>query len=183
MSLITITEALSEINLIKKKLADKRNVVQGMVMSAEHVPDPYANDGGSAAVVMREVQSMQDLMKRLVRIRAGISSANLVTMVTLTEGSSTLTQSVHDCLIWKREIVKDENIFLNNVTRTVKAHLDQASKQPQVYKDDGGAIHLVKTRLNIDYPQWMKVQAETDALLERLDGQLSLKNATVTIDV
>jgi hypothetical protein len=180
--MITITEALSEINLIKKKLQSKHQKVKDMLIRAEHVPDAFEKEGGSKEVIAREVQSANDLAMRLVHIRSGISRANLGTTITLTENNLSVTQSIHDWLIWKREIVKDHLAFLNNVNNTVKLHTDSISKQPQVYKDNDGNVHLVKSIVNVHYPDWLALQANISAILEKLDGQLSLKNATVTID-
>lgn len=174
---MTITEALSEINLIKKKLIDKRSLIQGMLLQAEHVPDPYIKEGGSAIFIEREVQSLNDLQQNLVRLRAGISTANLKTFITIDD----VTHSIHDWLIWKREIVKDQIGFVTNVNRTLKSHIDTTSKQPTVFKDGEGNLQLVKHKMNVDYPEWVRTHANLNALLEKLDGQLSLKNATVSV--
>jgi hypothetical protein len=180
--MITITEALSEINLIKKKVTGKRAQIQQMLIRATHIPDVYEKEGGSKAFIEREMQAIADLNLRLIRIRSEISHANLETQITLSEGAFTLTQSIHDWLIWKRELVKEQLQFVNSVNTTVKLHIDSVSKQPQVYKDEEGNIHLVKSEVNIHYPSWVAQQASLNALFEKLDGQLSLKNATVTID-
>jgi hypothetical protein len=181
--MITITEALSEINLIKKKLVSKRGVVSQMLIRAEHIPDTYEKEGGSRAYIDREVQSINDLCLRLISIRAGINRANLKETITISENGHAISQSIHDWLIWKREIINDDLNFYKTVTHAVKMHLDSVSKQPQVYKDDAGNIHLVKSMINIDYPAWQAAHARASAILEKLDGQLSLKNATILIDV
>jgi hypothetical protein len=180
--MITITEALSEINLIKKKLATKHQKVNEMLIRADHVPDQFEKEGGSKVVIEREAQSIHDLQMRLIHIRSGISKANLNTPITISEGTLTMMQSIHDWLIWKREIVKDHIAFLHGVNQTVKSHLDAISKQPQVYKDEAGVIQLVKSVVNIHYPDWLTAQSNIQSILEKLDGQLSLKNATVLID-
>lgn len=181
-AMITITEALSEINLVKKKLATKQSHIKEMLIRADHMQDVFEKEGGSKAVIEREMQSIRDLQLRLIHIRSQISKANLSTIITLTEGNLTMIQSIHDWLIWKREVVKEQVAFLHHVNQTVKGHLDAAGKQPQVYKDEAGAIHLVKSIINIHYPDWLTHQANIQAILEKLDGQLSLKNATVLVD-
>jgi hypothetical protein len=59
--MLTITEALSEINLIKKKLVSKRGNVTQNLTRALHVKDPYESQGGSEAMIRAEVQSIADL--------------------------------------------------------------------------------------------------------------------------
>ena len=179
--MITITEGLSEINLIKKKLATKRANIHQITIRATHVPDVYEKEGGSRAHIDREMQSISDLYHRLIRIRSQISAANLVHVISITEEDLTISQSIHDWLIWKREIVKDEIGFFNNANHAIKMHLDTISKQPQVHKDEQGTIHLVKHEINVDYPKWIRYQANLNSILEKLDGQLSLKNAIIEI--
>lgn len=74
--------------------------------------------------------------------------------------------------------MKDDIAFLQVITRNVKGHLDAMSKQPQIYKDNDGNIQLVQSKVNIDYPKCLKRLENLNAVLEKLDGQLSLKNAT-----
>jgi hypothetical protein len=179
--MMTITEALSEINLIKKKLISKRAAIQQTLVRATHMPDVYEKEGGSRQFMSREMQSIADLNLRLIRIRSEISRVNQTTFITITEGELTISQSIHDWLIWKREVIKDLLSFMQQVTHAVKMHNDTASKQPQVYKDEKDAVALVKYEVNIHYPDWMLTQANLNAALEKLDGQLSLKNATTFI--
>lgn len=180
--MITITEALSEINLIKKKIQAKQKKVKEMLIRTEHVPDPFEKEGGSKVVIEREMQAIHDLQTRLIHIRSQISQANLKHPITLTEGNLTMLQSIHDWLIWKREVVKDHVDFLHAVNHAVKTHIDLTSKQPQVYKDEAGNIQLVKTSTNISYPDYLAAESYMSGILEKLDGQLSLKNATILID-
>lgn len=179
--MMTITEGLSEINLIKKKLESKRNAVHGALVRALHVPDVYEKEGGSRAFIVKETQAIHDLNTRLIKIRSEISRANLSTMITLNEDGVSATQSIHNWLIWKREIAKDVISFTQKVNHAVKMHVDSTSKQPQVYKDEKDQVALVKYEVNVDYPAWMRTQAQNSAFLEKLDGQLSLKNATTMI--
>lgn len=179
MAQITITEALSEINLIKKKIQAKQTKIQGMLTQVEHLPDPWAQLGGASAVIKAEYQAIMDLQERLKSIRAGISQANLENTIHL--GVRSL--SIHDWLIWKREIYKPHEQFIKSVNSAVKSYIDQASKSPQVYKDDAGNVQLVKTKVNIEYPDWQRYEQELMEINEKLDGQLSLKNATIFIEI
>jgi hypothetical protein len=179
MAQITITEALSEINLIKKKIQAKQSKIQGMLTQVEHLPDPWAQLGGAQIVIKQEYQSICDLQYRLQLLRTGISAVNLQNEITIGQ----FIKTIHNWLIWKREIYKSHEQFIRVVNSAVKSYIDQASKSPQVYKDDTGNVQLVKTKVNIEYPEWQRYEQELMEINEKLDGQLSLKNATILIEV
>ncbi len=45
MEKITITEALSEVNLLKKKIEKKKEMILANLAKFKHVPDPYEKQG------------------------------------------------------------------------------------------------------------------------------------------
>lgn len=179
MNKITITEALSEINLIKKKIEHKKKTVLGLVVKPQHIKDPYVNEGGTTGYLNREFQAISDLEKRLVSLRGAISIANCESQITVGE----IKMSIHDWLTWKREVSKEQTSFVNAVVSTVKQHMDQAQKSPQVWEDAEGKKNLVVFESMIDYPAFIKKQEMLAEIFENLDGQLSLKNATVTVSI
>lgn len=179
MEKMTVTEALSEVNLIKKKIKSKQEKIRGALFRVEHVKDPFESDGGSEKMIQSEHQSLSDLNRRLEKIRSGISRANLETTITLGEEEKT----IHDWLIWKREIATDYTTFVKDICNVVKVNNDAQAKNPQVYKDDEGKIHLVKPITNVDYSEWLKRHEKLIEKYENLDGKLSLKNATILIQI
>lgn len=179
MEKMTITEALSEVNLIKKKLDHKKRNFVPLTVKAEHAKDPYESEGGSSVYLKKELQSIEDLYKRLIRIRSAISKANIETDITIGER----TQSIHDWLTWKREISKDETSFINSVvTGVAQAQKDVATK-PSCYDAADGTKKLLSLQVNVDYPAFVKKQEEMATLFEQLDGKLSLKNATIVVTI
>lgn len=130
-------------------------------------------------MISKEHQSMRDLQRRLQRIRAAISQANLDNMITVND----MTQSIHDWLIWKREIAAESNGFLQLITHQTKVHMDQAGKSPQVFKDEKEQLKVVKWIYHIDYSEWLRMYEKGNEALEKLDGQLSLKNATIVVEI
>lgn len=179
MEKMTITEALSEINLLKKRIEHKKKNTLTLLIKPDHVADPYASEGGSAEFLKREFQSIDDLNRRFVKIRSAISKANLSHEITLGER----TQSIHDWLTWKREIAKDETSYVNSVVNSTKAALDDAAKNPRVYDDAEGKKQLLKYTSNVDYAAFVKKQETLAVLFEQLDGKLSLKNATILVEI
>lgn len=175
---ITITEALAEVQLIKKKLEVNRSEVKQQLIKPEHVPDPYGQVGGMAARNLALVQSISDLEKRLVTIRSRIAAANISNTLTVSER----TQSIHDWLTWKREVLPNEKTFLTTVIDSTRSTLKQAGERPSVWEKDGEK-QLVKFTTMVDIPKFVEEAAKLSEIEERLDGQLSLKNATIVIEI
>jgi len=175
---ITITEALSEINLINKKIEKKQNTVMTNLVRFEHSEDLFKKLGGSEAFVATELQSIRDLRTRLVMIRSGIAKANQETSITVGKN----TRSIFDWLAWRREVSTTELDFNKNVYNTVTTHQKDLENNPRVVKsEDGKPVELAKAHYHVDASAFLKESEYLVEVLEKLDGQLSLKNATVTI--
>lgn len=179
MAKITITEALSDINLIKKKIASHQNNIKSVLVRMKHIKDPFESDGGSTQMIKRAKQALTDQQKRLEKIRGAISSANLTHEITVGE----TTKTIFDWLTWKREISGDHAEFVQSVYQTVRNEQQRIEKSPQVYEDAEGKKHMVELVSNIDISDWLREIEISTEMLEKLDGQLSLKNATIVIDI
>lgn len=180
MEKITITEALAEINLISKKVTKKQTDILGNVVRVSHVKDPYEADGGGFAHNDREHQAIKDLNKRTVRIRAAISTANTTNSLRIGDEEKT----IFEWLAWKREVANPYLSFVQQVYTNVKHTLDTAANRPQLIKDEiEGKAKLVEYVTNVDYPKWLKEYEVTQEKLDRLDGLLSLKNATIVVEI
>ncbi len=179
MSQVTITEALSELNLIKKKIEKKQQTVLGSLTRVEHMPDPFEKVGGSKEYLAGEIQAIEALRKRYVKIRSAIAKVNTVTPITI--GPETMT--INEWLNWKREQATSALQFASSLATDTKKALDIQSQRPSVFKDDAGNVKVVNVIANVDYPERLKAASDLDDMIEKLDGQLSLKNATITIDI
>jgi hypothetical protein len=173
---MTITEGLAEIKLIAKKVASKQTFVLEHLVREDHVEDPL-KDG--PATIAKELQSIGDLYRRIMDIRAAIAKANIQNEIEI-DGNK---RSIYDWLTWKREIAVSEIGFVSNVHTRTKQLLDKAARQPTAYKDANGDPKFVKVTPNVDYPAFAKKAQEMQETLDKLDGQLSLKNATIVIEV
>lgn len=174
MEEITITEAFAELKLITKKIAKKRETILQNLTRMEHVKDQF---GDTPKMVEAELQSIQDHETRFVRIKAAMSKANLENEITV-EGE---TKSIYAWILWKRDIADNSLGFVNTAIRTVDAAVKRAETQPQVIKTDTGEISVTKLVVNVDPKKMLSGSELTTQKLERLDGQLSLKNATIKI--
>lgn len=179
MAKITITEALSELNLIKKKIEKKQAAVLDSLTRLDHMPDPFEDIGGSRAFVKIELQAIDDLRRQFVKIRSEIAKINTTTDVSVM-GS---TMTINEWLNWRREQATESRDFAYSVANKVKSAMDQHANRPPLVKDDQGNIRVINIIANVDYYKCLEKQQTISDMMEKLDGQLSLKNATTMIDV
>ena len=175
MEKMKITEALAEVKLIEKKIESKKTFVVSNLTRVDGMPDPLG-DGPKA--LESEMQSITDMQKRLVSIRAAITKANLAHSIKVNEQEKT----IFDWLTWRREISAKHLTFLNQVHSSLKLKVDQSQNAPQAAKNDKGEMFLVRLLTNLSYPEMLQKAQELQAMLDKLDGQLSLKNATIEIE-
>lgn len=182
---ITITEGLAEIKTIGKRITSKQEFILQNLARPDGVKDPLTKDGGSAAVVTRERQSIVDLETRVIAIRRAIQEANIATTITV-EGVS---RTMADWLTWRRDVAPGQKLFLAKLRQQVAAVRAQAQRNgatvvaasAQVVQS--GDMKPTDILVNIDEGALAAEGEKMEAVLGALDGQLSLKNATVTINV
>lgn len=175
---MTITEALAEIKTIVKRIASKREFINQYIVRYDNVKDPLAKDGGSAEAISREMQAIHDLEGRIVELRLGIQSANENTKITI-EGDE---RSIADWLVWRREVAPAYDKFLHHLRFTLTQVRDQARRQGNSLFGPGTQPEKPNDLVvNIDEQELAKSLEKHTNILGQLDGQLSLKNATVLI--
>lgn len=180
MAGITITEALAEIKTVGKRIAKKREFVGGYLARQEGVRDPLEKDGGSMAVIAAERQSIRDLEQRIIDLRRGIQRANDETTVTINGAARTISE----WLTWRRDVAPGQQAWLAAVRHGLNNMREKA-------KREGSAVISAVATTADTKPTDLVVNIDERALateieaiedtLGQLDGQLSLKNATVTI--
>lgn len=176
--MITITEALAEINLIKKKITDAEMSIRTILVRASHVPDVYQAHGGGAEMVKRTQQATKDLRTRLVTIRGEISRANIDNQLTINKK----TMSIFDWLSWKREIYPGLELNLKAQIEDLRGYQKRQAERPEVWKDTEGKTQLVQYQYNVDLKLLEDEYSELVDTYGKLDGQLSLRNATIMIN-
>jgi hypothetical protein len=119
------------------------------------------------------------LYNRLIKIRGAIATANLNNTITIDNTKMT----IQDWLVWKREVADKQHRLFNKVHTSTKSLMDTAAAQPKAYKDADGNPKFSNLLANLDYGKYLKSDEHVVSMLEQLDGQLSLKNATITIEV
>jgi hypothetical protein len=176
--MLTITEALAELKTIDKRLEKKREFVNGFLYRQERFKDPLEKDGGSAVAIKKEMQSISDMEMRKVGIRRAIAFANDSTQVTVCGE----TRTISEWLTWRRDVVPTQQKFYAGI----RAKLD-AIRREAMQKGINVTAGETKTAddivVNIDEKGVISHQEKLEEVLGTLDGQLSLKNATVAVTV
>lgn len=174
---LTITEALAEIKTIGKRLGKKRDHVASHLARLAMVKDPLAADGGQEEMIKRERQAIGDLETRIVDLRMAIHKANIATPITILGQ----TRSIQEWLLWRRDVAPGNNAFLDVLRKQVNHVRSEAQKR-------GNAIAAVDAAkpedviININEQELANEIERVQEILGTLDGQLSLKNATVIVD-
>ncbi len=176
---MTITEALAEIKLINDKIAKKRSFVLDNLVRIKQLPDALTSQGGTQAVLVADVQAISDLETRLVKIRSAIMKANLEN----TAEVNGQVLSIYDWLVWKREVAPSKRGFYEQVYNYTKRKLEELQKSPQILKNDQGQTQLVEPETGLPYMEYAEKYSAVNEMLNKLDGVLSLKNATVLVEL
>lgn len=178
MTEITITEALAEIPTIEKRIEKKKEFIINYLYRQSSVRDPHEKDGGSDELIAREMQAINDLEERMIKIRRVIQKANSENTITIEDQ----TRTIVDWLTWRREIAPKEQRFLNELMLKINEIRRQAMRQGVnvTDKDEGFSSDYV---VNINERELADDIEKLEKILGILDGQLSLKNATIKIDI
>lgn len=177
MAGMTITEALAEMKLLDKRLEKKQEFVRTYLMRQEKEKDPFDKDGGSKQLIKQEMQSINDLQARKVAIRRAIQEANANNSITVLGE----TRPIADWLVWRREIAENHGHFMTQL----QAMIQQTRER---YRAQGVMVGDTVTKpsdyvVNLNEKELVDARERFEEILGLLDGQLSLKNATIVIDL
>ena len=178
--MITITEALAELKLIKAKIDKKLVFIASAAGRQEGAKDPFEKDGGAVKLIEADLQAIADLMNRFVNIRSAIAAANAANSVAVCG----ISHTVADWLVWRRDVapmIKSVNKALVDRVAGIRGEAQkhgwsvvQVNNQPQTTTD---------VIINIDEKKLSDSIERTQEILDSLDGKLSLHNATVSVEV
>lgn len=178
MTTATIHEALAELKIIEKRRAVKVAEVSNNLARDSRLIDPLlaqdANSGGQPAFVRNTLQSIRDLDARFIRIRHAIQLSNEDPKNAITIVNHTRT--IAEWLIWKRETASKEKDLLANLRGTIVNGRAQIARLNQQAGSQQADIVI-----NYSEAQLLKDAEDFEQTWGTLDGQLSLRNATVTI--
>jgi hypothetical protein len=180
MAGITITEALAEIKTVGKRIEKKREFINQFLARQDGIRDPLEKDGGSPKVIAEERQAVSDLELRIIALRRGIQKANDSTTVTINGTARTISE----WLTWRRDVAPGQRAWLSSVRGGLNGLREKAKREGNAMVSAVATTGDTKpTDLVVNLDE-RKLADDLEALedaLGQLDGQLSLKNATVTI--
>lgn len=175
---LTITEALAEIKTIGKRIDKRRAGVMPFLARQDGIKDPLAAQGGSDGFVAAERQGIRDMEERIILLRRGIQRANDETAITV-EGQ---TRSISEWLTWRRDVASGQAAFLKSLRDHINNVRSQAQRSgAQVVAAGAAATAPSDFVINLNEADLAKQTDALENVLGSLDGQLSLKNATVII--
>lgn len=178
--MMTITEALADLKTIQKRIEKKREYVLAYLCRQDGIKDPLLSDGGSVAAIERERQAIADLEKRHVAIRTGIQKVNQATTITVAD----ITKTIAEWLTWRKEVSPGQVAFVHRMRSVAQSGRTQAQQKGwSVVPAGAPATQPTDMLVNVDESALAKDAEQLETILGTLDGQLSLKNATVMIDV
>ena len=178
--MLTITEALAELKTLGKRIEKKREYVMSFLYRQDGIKDPLEKDGGSVEAVRRERQAIADLETRHVAIRVAIQKKNQETTITIGE----TTKTIAEWLTWRKEIAQGAQAFVNKIRMNIQGARNTAQQKGWGVVAPGAvAAQSADVLINVDEAQLAADAEQFETILGTLDGQLSLKNATVMIDV
>ncbi|MGL4557996.1 MAG: hypothetical protein ACRCV5_10865, partial [Afipia sp.] len=158
----------------------KESTTPRMIVFTKQGKDPYEKDGGSEVMMKKEMQSLKDLRLRLIAIRSAIAVANTTIKLKIGEDE----RSIFDWLTWRREIYPTQIKYFRDLLEQLSRYQKQEHERPTVTNIPGSEKPvLVEYVYSIDRKT---LQDHIDAIEEqhgKLDGLLSLKNATTEIEV
>lgn len=178
MSQITITEALAEIKTIGKRVEKKQEFILNYLYRQDFMKDPHQAAGGSGLLIAQEMQSIKDLRQRVVDIRVAINEANRHNTITIAGD----TRSIAEWLIWRREIFPLESGMLSAIVGKMSAVRQEAMRKGVIVTtaEVSSPNDIV---MNINERDVKDQVDHLEQIVGQLDGQLSLKNATVMIEL
>lgn len=178
-SQITITEALQELKTIDARVGKKKEFIFSFLYRQNNQRDPHEKDGGSAVLIARERQSIDDLLERKIRIRNAINEANAANTVTIGDK----TRTIGEWLVWKRDVAPILRNILNETSTRLQAVRNDAQRHGFAVTQTAPSEVTPDVIVNINERELAEQIETLTEITSVLDGQLSLKNATITIEV
>lgn len=177
---MTITEALAELKTIQKRIEKKQGAMGGYLARQDGIRDPLEKDGGSVLFIERERQAVTDLQTRLVKIRTTIQQVNQMTPI-MVAGD---TKTIAEWLTWRKEVAPNAQQFVKLIRGAVNDFRKTALQKGQgVYGPGQTPTAPTDVIVNVNEVELATLAEHLETVLGELDGQLSLKNATVMVDV
>lgn len=179
MATMTITEALAEIKTIGKRVEKKQEFVTEFIVTQAGLRDPLEAQGGSREAIKAERQAITDLRERVVKIRRAIHAANQTAEVPI----NGVTRTIADWLVWRRDVSGASQRFLNDMHAKINKARGEWRQRGWNVAGESPTQDMRDLMILVDESELAREREKMEETLATLDGLLSLKNATVMIEV
>jgi len=176
---ITITEALQEVKTIDARIQKKKEFIFNFLFRQNNQRDPHEKDGGSASLIAKERQSINDLLERKISIRNAINVANAENSITIKDQSRTISE----WLVWKRDVAPTLKAVLNETAARLQSMRQDVSRKGLTVTQNAPAEVTLDVIVNVNEAELAKQIENLEETLSTLDGQFSLRNATISIEI
>lgn len=178
--MITLTEALAELKLIKSKIEKKKAFILNNIGRQEGAKDQLLSSGGTKVVLESEMQSVRDLQERMVRIRSSIATANSNATVEI----GGVKRTIADWLVWRRDVAP----LIRDMEKAIAGGILHIKQQAQksgfkIVQNNQAPEMPTDVIIELDEKKLADSSEKTQEILDTLDGKLSLHNATVQVEV
>lgn len=170
---MTITEALGKLKTIDARIEKKKQVVMEHLVRPAALVDPLEAQGGQTKLVGAELQAIRDLLEYKLAVKKAINEANLEQELTVGE----VSMSISEWLVWKRDVAPLWIDALNGMLRKISSQRDEFVRR---MASAPGQQSLI---VNTDEAELARRLENVVKTFGEMDGQLSLRNATVFCDV
>lgn len=176
---ITITEALAELKTLRARIEKKRQAIAPYICRDSRLLDPISG-AGSKEFVQSELQAIDDLFERIIKVRSAIAAKNSTVLLSVAGQSRT----VQDWLIWKREVATERKNSLEGLRQQITGLRQQLPKVKAQAEAEGASPAMIPNLVvNLDEKALSSELEKLEAQLGELDGKLSLNNAQVSISI
>lgn len=178
-SKITITEALQEVKTIDARIQKKKEFVFNFLFRQNTQRDPHEKDGGSAVLIAQERQAINDLLERKISIRTAINIANAENSITIGKQ----TRTISEWLVWKRDVAPTMKVILNETAAQLQVLRQDVTRKGLNVTQSAPSEVTTDIIVNVNENELSKQIEALEEAISTLDGQFSLKNATIKIEV
>lgn len=178
-SKITITEALQEVKTIDARIQKKKEFVFNFLFRQNTQRDPHEKDGGSAVLIAQERQAINDLLERKISIRTAINIANAENSITIGKQ----TRTISEWLVWKRDVAPTMKVILNETAARLQVLRQDVTRKGLNVTQSAPSEVTTDIIVNVNENELSKQIEALEEAISTLDGQFSLKNATIKIEV
>lgn len=174
---ITISEALAELKLTKKKIEQKRQFITTNTLRSAIVKDPFETEGGSLKKLRQERQAINDLSQNYLDIRTAIQNANSTHSLTVENETKTITE----WLIWRRELAEDTALWYRHLTKELDDNKRKMLNTGKSLTSSQDSSNINEVIINFPESEIFDEYQKLVTINERLDGKLSAFNATTVV--